>query len=710
MASLESRAPWWRWLLITGLLLWVLVKLLKHMHLGCASSRCAASGFAFGLPLFGGALALAVVGGAFLSLMRSEPRPSEFGPRLFTAVGAGLVLLVVYVFVRSLFNHLVWSQPVSRWEVWGVGAGVVLAALWRQAGSGRAGPSRTTWQALLQDGLWLLLLCVVIADRELPRAVNLSSDPDLHVFFATQIERLGGVPFHQAAWGPLDFNYPAGSGVVMFIWQQLTGLGYLQLMPVLGILFAYLAALVVAETMAPDETRAWRRGVLRVAVLGLTAAAFLFPLYREYFHQEGGARQLAMLPAALFVAVAVAEWRGASWDRMERSVLVGLLLFVLAVLNPAHVVLPLVALAVLWVLALSQRRGGTRLVTAVVLGLGMVLMEPYYQGTLGWLDRGAAEGVAYAERFVVKPWPALLEGIWATWTNEAPTLAREMAILFGETGRPLFLTYLLVYAVVLVIVTRHWRIGRPAWVALLLLLVGVYLAFGLSRSLLDDRRFFLLAPYVFFNMTQFKALLLTALLAVIVLRVGRWPIVGPVLMVVAAAALTVPVMLEVRAGQPMYLAPRKDYCGAFDCPPPEDLRLLRALEERVKVGDFQREDGAVSRVLLPNAPMHTEHEAWVLPVSSARVFPYSDTLPAAFYYFQGEPFYGTASYYARVCERLDRDWLRAQRIDYVFLPSRREPACVAGMEELIRSEEVVLQDGNAYLLRFLWGRQPSKAR
>jgi hypothetical protein len=92
-------------------------------------------------------------------------------------------------------------------------------------------------------------------------------------------------------------------------------------------------------------------------------------------------------------------------------------------------------------------------------------------------------------------------------------------------------------------------------------------------------------------------------------------------------------------------------------------------------------------------------ETWIFPVTSARILPYHDVLPAAFYYFQGDTEFGAASYRARVCEKFDRRWLRSKGIAYVYLPTGRENACMQGMEDLVRTEITVLRQGNAYLLR-----------
>lgn len=711
MTSSPSPIPspsWLRWSLLAAALVWLLWKVLQVMDLGCATTWCSSGGLRNGLSLFAGALALAAMGAALLVLLPGGSNrgpglnPSQQAwlvPRLFTCLGAGLVGLTAYVYLRSLINHAVGQQlPLVRPEfaVLLAVALLVIARALRKPGTGWV--TRSGAQALLVDMLLLLVICLAVAEREMPRHVNLSSDPDQHAFFAFQIDRLGGVPWAQAAWGPLDFNYPAGSGVVLFIWEQFTGLGYLNLMPALPILFALVAALVLVEAVALKMPGVWNRGVVRIAAVGLTAAAFMFPLYREYVHQEGAARQLAMLPAALFLAVVVSELRGQHHDRMERAVMGAGALFMLVVLNPAHGVVPAVALVSLMWYAIHQGTPVLHLVGLSVAGLLLMLMDPYYQGLLGWLDRGNMQGVVQAERFVVKPWPEILTGAWSAWTDEAATLLWHMSVLFAETDRPLFLVFFLVHAFGLMLLHRHTGLNRSRLTLLVIFLLGLYVAFGFAWSLQHERRFFLLAPYVYFNMTQYKALLLTLLFVLVLKAVSRWPL-SQMLLVGVSAALIYPVMAQVRDRQEMYLLSRKHYCGAFGCLPPEDLRLLKNFEQLVKSGSFVA-SSTTSKVLMPNAPMNTEHESWVLPVSSARVYPYFEVLPAAFYYYQGQPYYGTQSYYDRVCNTLDRTWLKEKHIDYVFLPSQRGTACLAGMEDLVKTEEVVLQDGGAWLLKF----------
>lgn len=323
------------------LVLW----LLRGMSFGCDNTVCHAWGYRFGAALLAGCLALAAMGWAFLRCLGA--RRDATG--LFTALAAGLVLLMGYVYVRSLFSEWVRDLPVSRGELAGLVAVAGLSALtgWKRRIAAAEVAPRYGW--FLLELAVLAALCVVVADRELPRTVLLSSDPDFHVFFGLQVERFGGVPYHQRAWGDQPFNYPAGSGVLLFVWRQLTGLDLRNLLTALPILFTVMAGFVVAESLMPGVEKNRHRLLLLLCALGMTVAGFLFPLFAQYAHMESGARQMGILFAALFLHFVIGSVREDGAVPATWLCLPVLSLFVLMVLNPAHVALPACVLAALGV-------------------------------------------------------------------------------------------------------------------------------------------------------------------------------------------------------------------------------------------------------------------------------------------------------------------------------------------------------------------------
>jgi hypothetical protein len=224
-----------------------------------------------------------------------------------------------------------------------------------------------------------------------------------------------------------------------------------------------------------------------------------------------------------------------------------------------------------------------------------------------------------------------------------------------------------------------------------------FLVYSFARSLVDDRRFYLLGAYVFFSMAHYKALVLVfmscALLAVMFqLSLIRF--------LVLSGVLVGSLLLSVRYEQALALDIRKNRCGGFECIPEQDKAFLQKLQELKSRGGLTVPGVAAPKILVPNSINQMDKETWIFPVSSARLLPFYDILPAAFFYFQGDPEYSTQSYADHVCNQLDRAWLKQKGIHYLYLPSRRTDVCIKDLEQLPITEEVVLQAGNAYLLKF----------
>jgi hypothetical protein len=164
--------------------------------------------------------------------------------------------------------------------------------------------------------------------------------------------------------------------------------------------------------------------------------------------------------------------------------------------------------------------------------------------------------------------------------------------------------------------------------------------------------------------------------------------------------LIIPTKMLIRNNQVFNFNPRQAYCGSMGCLGDDDRKLLEKFEVLVSKKLLQNDMNERAKVLIPNSIFQSSLEKWIFPVSSARVLPHYNVLPAAFYYYQGSTSYSTDSYDKHVCQVLDRKWLASQGIDYLYLPADRGVACIAGMDDLIKTEEVILRIGNAYLLKF----------
>jgi hypothetical protein len=695
----QSIRPTFKTLLLAGLVILVIMKLMQLLELGCDNTVCHRNGYAYGARLFLGSMALAWAGRLFVLFMAdpSQPQPRL---RLFTSIAIGLTATMTYVYARSWFNHMALDVPITRWEVFGLLAALAAAWHFKPKSPGWAVESaESSNQQIWFDLALLLALCILIAGRELPREILLSSDPDFHGFIGKQIQRFGGVPFNQHDWGPQSFNYPAGSGVTLFAWYLVGGLDPRDALAALPLLFTFLGALVVAESLIGDLKQSAQRLIILSTSVLLTAAGLLYPLYQEYAHMEGSARQLSILFVALFMVLAMDHFKSPRSKGYGHLVLPAMLIGILMGLNPANVVIPGILLFASMVHGIVNKDFKALKLPIVLLGgVLLALLDPYYHTLLGIAKQARIDTVIYADKLVIKDLASIAKDTTDMWVSNLSGFAHDLSVLLAELEPPLFLILFGFFAVCAIAFGARPRFNKANLLYGVSFALVFYLVYGFSLALTDDRRFFLLSPYIFFSMSQFKAMLLVWLAALAVKKVidsGR-----PLLWGVAASALLIlPALTLIRDTQTMLLFPRQAYCGAFECVKLDDRVLLRKFEKMVKNGDFRSPSGKTPKVLLANWLFHSEIETWIFPVSGGRLYPYMDLLPAAFYYYQGDIDYSTRSYLDHVCEHFDRPWLLSKGIQYIFLPSDRKEACVDGMEGLVSSEDIVLQEGNAYLLK-----------
>ena len=672
------------------------IKLMQLMDIGCASSLCRSSGYHYGTRLFVAFVCLAVIG----ALVLRKLAPANNQPPLFASMAMGLVSLMAYVFARSLFNHLVVHIPISRAEVFGLMALALAGSVWRnkEATAAQPAPIPIDVQRLVINLAILYALCVLFADRELPRLMLLSSDPDQHAFFGKQIIRFGTLPYDQGAWGPESFNYPAGSAVILFAMHLLGGLDPRNSLVTLPVLFTFVGALMVMEATASRVHKLFPSLVLRLTAVGLVAGGLMFPLFAQYVHLEGSARQLSVMFVALLIVVLAPNLEDPAAPPWRSLVLPSMIVFALLSLNPANAVMPVILLATLVFRGLLNGRLKPVWVLAMVGGVVLVLLDPYYQRLAGIGHRVAHETLIMDSRFeLLKPLDVITRA-WQFYLNENGKFFYDLTVLLAEERLALFALLLMVYGAVVLAMHPKPRWTRNDVLTAAAFLVLLYLMYGFTFAFINDRRFFLLGPYFFFNLSQFKAMLLVFLVTFIVKNAlnsqAPW---WAVLML--AALLVWPAKTLVRSDQNMFLDARRAYCGPLGCFLPDDMRVLKAFQEMTRSGKFPPDShGNVPKVLIPNAVSRSEVETWLFPISAARVLPQYEVLPAAFYYYQGDADYGTANYDQRVCQSFDRAWLLSKNIRYVYLPSERENACIAGMENLITTEKVVINNGNAYLL------------
>jgi len=653
---------------------------------GC-DGLCSPRGIAYGSTLLFASLGFVLVGFAVLSLIGWKKTPGR--PVFFLALVTGQATLALYVLLRSVLQGIVGNVPLTGIELFVL---IAASAAYLLQTNHRATVLRQHWT----KGNWLpfelglfAAVCIAIGDRELPRIVMLSSDPDTHAYFARQIELLGGVPW---AGGNL-FNYPAGTGVLGFLWAKLSLLDVRNSITALPLLQAFTAPLIIAEALTLRCRHPKTIALVFTAALGITCAGLLIPFFSVYAHMEGAGRQMGIA----FLAATIIPLLPGQPDKLRRgtpmAVVVALCLLTLAILNPINIVVPLVLLAAFSLSCVLWDRQVPWVALSPLLLILLLLLDPYYYALLTGAGTPASrftlsddlQEIPSIE--ILNHWKALLLlGPWQFLKNFTHLIPGQKQPLFGALLAACAMPWLL-----------RLR-ARPSTLARVLFIIAfallaLWAADNLFATLLTDRRFYLLQPYFGLSLGQLKILTITFLAASTPLVLASHHIGKVVLPIAVLIALT---FIGMHRIQPMMETPRVDYCGSMGCATKDDLAVLEDVQNL-----WQEHKLEPGYVLLPNSRQQAHQETWVFPVTGTRALPFYDGPPAAFYYYQGSADFTTVNYLAHVCERFDRDWLIARGIRYVFLPTNREAACLEGMEELQLKAEMISQHGQSQFIKLL---------
>lgn len=627
-------------------------------------------------------------------------------------IGIAQVVLLVWVYLRSVlsavFERLAGSAiPVSQFELLLlIGALVWLAHRKR---------SIRTFARIMPGFLWVVVAIFLISQRELPREIMLSSDPDQHLFFTAQILKFGVVPFHLAEWGPSDFQYPAGFAALSALWSWLGAVtvpNAVTIQPLLQTLLSLLAiASIAARVMANKELR------LEIAsgyfVLVLFFGFFPFTLTSAHFGLEktGSISSMLLLVTTLVLA-AEGGFGPRPRPRVPALLLSGAGVGLSALINPVAVIVPGVVygaslLKVLWEIRPSAASVCRSILLCVAPPLMVILADPYY-----------------AYRFVlqrtleVPPVPAGIVVPQGSFVSDALARATELFITFDWTRPFLLLPYFGRYVIsVFIIATTISALllllpRERRYPALRLMALGPLLVIVLEFALLpvffgirSKGDFYLLEPYFAEALARFAYLwylsILVLALAQLFKRLTPFPY-GAALCVLLVTVVMIPVRsARDRLPNEVKMQPRFDRCSSLGCVYEDDRIVLSALRD--KFDEYVSRGGssdfrAIPKVLLPNAPLVFGRESWIMPTGASRGLPMVPTFPAAFFYYKGSPDYSYQSYLDHVCLKLDIPWLKERNIRYLFVPTDRKKVCLAGLEALLREGNVLVRSGNSALI------------
>jgi len=560
---------------------------------------------------------------------------------------------------------------------------------------------------------------------ELPREIMLSSDPDLHAFWASQISRIGEVPWNQGLWGPDRFFYPAGFAVLNYTWSVFSGLSIPEIVtaqPLIQTQFCLALLAWTACLQTSDRARSPQMHVILFILLLVVYYAFLpFGYQHSHLHLEGTGRLSASLLTATCFSTALIFSRGvvtrevSVGDTLRYVLFVGSILALIALLNPGTVIIPscFFAASILLYLFWGLNRGVVKragvLIGVVPPFLQLLLGDPYYFDMLGLPDHTGGESNRTA---------SLLSTLVSSGMTSFRSLLSDpkdalssfvtLDLLSPQATWQTFWAVGFTYAI-----TSAWsRFRKDTFDPLDWLLITIITFWWLTYSLLflpiaislsGPPPAGLLYPYLVQSLQQNMFILLMFLIAVILRRV--WTHAGWWVSCVLVFALLKPMLSLSASSNLVTVKPRYAYSGSMGDLTADDQSVIRYIE------DFSRNILAkypnanfrdVPKILIPNQALQIGQERWLFSFGGARVLPFKDSLPIAFYYSQGNSSqFGWDAYKKNVCKGLNRVWMSEKNIRFVFIPSQIAGSCAAVLRNSIRRQDVLFQSGDAMFAKIL---------
>jgi hypothetical protein len=137
-----------------------------------------------------------------------------------------------------------------------------------------------------------------------------------------------------------------------------------------------------------------------------------------------------------------------------------------------------------------------------------------------------------------------------------------------------------------------------------------------------------------------------------------------------------------------------------------DFQVIKEIEniyKKYKDQNRELEFAGIPKILIPNAVrlLTGKPEYWLLPFGAAKIMPYYNVFPVAFYYYQGSKDYSFKNYKEKICESFDMEWLKARNIKYLFIPSAfgKIGECIYDFEKIKKESKIIFEVGNSRFYR-----------
>ena len=617
----------------------------------------------------------------------------------------GQLLLFFYIYLRSVFNEYIYYVPISFVEF--IVLSIVLIFVVKNTIGYSAvvySLSKNKIMLMFSFGLFFIVM-VGLSENELPRIFMLSTDPDQHAFFGKQIERFGTIPYQQFFWGHENFNYPAGTGVVSYLWSSFTFFDIRNALTIQPLLQVTISVFILSEILTFKSKNSKTTVIVALGLLLVIGYLFRYSFNIGHLHLEGTGRLMSISLSAFITSFLIFAFINKHKQNTVLSVLVFIvfmatIMFYSATLNPINIFYTSLLLGISFLVYFGREIRYYFLIPFIFIFYIYILLDPYYVNLL--IDKAhnnIVDTVHYKSfdltlnEFMVFFFENIknrflnpLEFFNFIWLKGQYTYLFIFTILFGSS---IFLIYkkrskedvILKYIVISICL-----------VFMLWIILSSFL-YVLSSSSTNYR---LLYPYFNFSTMQYNYILILLLVGFVIFKLASYLSSMKQYVIASVFFILLLIILDLSFGNTQYLK-RVDF--GINSLSEDDYLVIKEIEN--KYNDFMNtsiKSEVIPKILLINSMPIMGDEKWLFPVASSRVLPFYNTFPLAFYYFKGENYYTYDNYNDNVCKNFNLDWLKSKNIKYIFIPSDRAGGCIYKINNIISNYTILNNYGQSYFI------------
>ena len=540
----------------------------------------------------------------------------------------------------------------------------------------------------------LLIVSFLVAFSELPRQLTMSTDSDLHVFWAYMLATSGSLG---------EGTYPAGFAVLNAIWSYASFMDLTQVVSMQPTLQGFLALVLIASTAVAAIYKTSNKTLLfAVQFFAIMIYVTILPYSYKSFDLYNTARLSALFILSGMILCCLAGVTARRGQVAKYPLLLGSISAVLLVgIAPVYALyaLPCWLLCLVCLIIKSRRMSLLALLLST-----FIVFDPYYYNfsveranhidvninnspnRVSIIDssiNGALLAVENPLRYFASSWKKYF----------------TIDFIASDNFHNLFLLCCIILLASRFMSRRSWKIDLAFYgLALLVMLCLSFLVIPGFQPLGSSEYSYRLLPSYSISILQQIIYLLFAFQIILIVAEISSKFRAPTIIIPIITLLAIMNYFKSDISNVAYFQRHKE-TGPLGFANNNDFIVMNKIKSYTKhYVNSKNEKEELPKILVPHK-LQNQGEKWIIPFGASRVLYMYSLFPLAFYYTQGGAEFQYRDYAQRICNNFDSGWLKARNVHYLFLPSHLGPVCLKDIKEVQRRSELLFAEGDAKFYR-----------